>query len=79
MCRSKPQPNSGKYYKQNNFCEEENVSSEQASPASEMGMFYTKEQISGMSVTWEYISINNCKVKMQVDTGADSTVISSKI
>ena len=79
MCRSKPQPNSGKYNKQNNFCEEENVSSEQASPASEMGMFYTKEQIFSMSVTWEYISINNCKVKIQVDTGADSTVISSKI
>ena len=32
-----------------------------------------------MSSTWDYISINNCKVKMQVDTGADSTVISSKI
>ena len=32
-----------------------------------------------MSVTWEYISINNSKAKMQVDTGADSTVISSKI
>ena len=43
MCTSKPQPNSGKYNKQNNFCEEENVSSEQASPASEMGIFYTKE------------------------------------
>ena len=71
MCRSKPQPNSAKYNKQNNFCEEENVSSEQASPAS--------EQIFSMSVTWENISINNCKVKMQVDTGADSTVISSKI
>ena len=78
MCGSKPQPNSGEYNKQNNICEE-NVSSEQASPASEMGMFYTKEQIFSMSVTWEYISINNCKVKMQVDTGADSTVISSKI
>ena len=44
-----------------------------------MGMFYTKEQIFRMSVTWEYISINNCKVKMQVDTSAASTVISSKI
>ena len=32
-----------------------------------------------MSVTWEYISKNKCKVKMQVDTGADSTVILSKI
>ena len=42
-------------------------------------MFYTKEQIFSISVTWEYISINNYKVKMQVDTGADSTVISSKI
>ena len=41
-------------------------------------MFYTKEQIFSMSATWEYISIKNCKVKMQVDTGADSTVISSK-
>ena len=51
MCRSKPQQNSGKYNKQNNFCEEENVSSEQASPASEMGMFYAKEQIFSLSVT----------------------------
>ena len=42
--RSKPGPNSGKYNKQNIFCEEENVSSEQASPASEMGIFYTKEK-----------------------------------
>ena len=79
MWRSKSLPNSGNYNKQNNFCEEENVPSEQPSPASEMGMFYTKEQIFSMSVTWEYISINNCKIKMQVDTGADSTVISSKI
>ena len=79
MCRSKPTPNSGKYNKQNNFCEEENVSSGQASRAFVMGKFYTKEQIFSMSLTWEYISINNCKVKMQVDTGADNTVISSKI
>ena len=78
MCKSKPQPISGKYNKQNNFCEEENDSSEQAFSASEMGMFYNKEEIFSMSVTWEYISINNCKVKMQVDTGADSTVKSSK-
>ena len=68
MCRSKPPPNSGKYNRQNNFCEEENVSSEQASLASEIGMFYSEEQIFSMSVTWEYISINNCRVKMQVDT-----------
>ena len=75
MCRSKPQPNSGEYNKQKNYCEEENNSSEQASPASEMGMFCTKEQIFSMCATWEYISINNRKVKMQVETGADSTVI----
>ena len=41
MCTSKPQPKSGKYNKQNIFCGEENVFSEQASPPSEMGMFYT--------------------------------------
>ena len=29
-----------------------------------------------MSARWEYISIKNCKVKMQVDKGADSTLIS---
>ena len=52
ICRSKSQPNSDKYNKQNNFCEEENVSSEQASPASEMGRFYAKEQILSMRVTW---------------------------
>ena len=78
MCRSKPLPNSGKYNKQNNFCEEEDNSSEQASPASQMGMFYTKEKIISKCATWEYISINNCTIKLQVDTGADSTVLSSK-
>ena len=51
ICRSNPRPNSGKYNKQNNFCEEENNSSEQASPASEMGIFYTKEQIFSMAAT----------------------------
>ena len=44
-----------------------------------MVMFYANEQIFSMSVTWQYISINNCKIKLQVDAGADSTVISSKI
>ena len=76
MCRGKPQPNSGKYKKQNNFCEEGNNNSEQASPASKMGIFHTEEQISSMSAYWEHISIKNCKVKMQVYTGADRTVIS---
>ena len=78
MCTSKPQPNSGKFTEQNDFCEEEKISSDQATPSSEMGIFYTKEQTFSVSVTWEYISISNCKVKMQVDTNADSTVISSK-
>ena len=54
-------------------------SSEKASPASEMGVFYANEQTFNMSATRENISINNCKLKKQVDTGADSTVISSKI
>ena len=61
------------------FAKKENVSSEQASPASEVGMFYTKKQIFSMSLTWEYISINNCKLKLQVDTGADSAMVLSKI
>ena len=51
MCRSKPQPNSVKYNKKNHFCEEENVNSERKFPASEMGMFYSKEHIFSMSVT----------------------------
>ena len=32
-----------------------------------------------MSATWESISMNNCKVKVQAGTGAHSTVISSKL
>ena len=79
MCRSKPQPISGKYNKQNSFCEAEKIFSEKASPTSEMGNFYSKDQILSMSATWEYISLSNCKVKMQVDTGLDRTVISLKI
>ena len=47
------------------------------SPASEMEMFYTKEQIFSMSATWEYISIINCKVKTHVITGAGCTPLSS--
>ena len=30
-----------------------------------------------MSLTWEYITIKDKKTKMQVDTGADSTLLSS--
>ena len=32
-----------------------------------------------MWVTWEYITVKDHKIKMQVNTGADSTVISSLI
>ena len=39
----------------------------------------TRENVFNMSVTWEYITIKDHKIKMQVDTGADSTVISSLI
>ena len=78
MCRSKPQPNSGKYNKQKRFYEE-NISSEQASSVSEMGMFFTKKHFLSMSVTWESISINNCKVKMLEDTVADRIVTALEI
>ena len=73
-CRSKPQQNSGQYSEQNIFCEE-NSSSEQSppSPASETGMCYTKEQIFSMPAIWEVISLKNCQVKVQLDTGADSS------
>ena len=44
-----------------------------------MGMFSIKKQIFSMSAIWEYISISNCKLKMQIDKSKDSTVISTKI
>ena len=43
----------------------------------EMGSYYTRENVFNMSVTWEYITVKDHKIKMQVDTGADITVISS--
>ena len=43
-----------------------------------MGKFYTKEQIFSMSAIREYIK-KNWKIKMQVDTGADSTVLLTKL
>ena len=42
-------------------------------------MHYTRENVFKMSVTWEYITVKDHKIKMQVNTGADSTVISSLI
>ena len=76
MCRSKTQPKSGKSDQHNNFCEEEGKLSGQSSSEMEMGMYYTRENVYNMSVTWEYITVKDHKIKMQVDTGADSTMIS---
>ena len=79
MCRSKTQPKSGKSDQHNNFCEEKGKLPGQTSSEMEMGMYYTRENVFSMSVTWEYITVKDHKIKMQVDTGADSTVISSLI
>ena len=77
MCRSKTQPKSGKSDQHNNFCEEEGKLSGQTLSEIEMGMYYTRENVVNMSVTWEYITVEDHKVKMQVDTAADSSLISS--
>ena len=79
MCRSKTQPKSGKSDQHNNFCEEEGKMSGQTASEMDMGRYYTRESVFNMSVTWEYITVKDHKTKMQVDTGADSTVISSLI
>ena len=49
----------------------------QTSSEMEMELYYTQENVFNMSVTWEYITVKDRKIKMHVDTGADSTVISS--
>ena len=79
MCRSKPQPKSGKSDPHNNFFEEEGKLPGQTSSEMEMGMYYTRENVFNLSVTWECITVKDFKKKMQVDTGADSTVTSSLI
>ena len=79
MCRSKTQPKSGKSDQHNNFCEEEVKLPGQTSSEMEMGMYYTRENVFNMSLKWEYIIVKDNKIKKQVDTGADSTVISSLI
>ena len=79
MCRSKTQPKSGTYDQHNNFCEEEGKLPGQTSSEMEMGMYYIRENVFNMSVTWEYITVKDHKIKMHVDTGADSTVILSLI
>ena len=78
-CRSKTQSKSGKSDQHNKFCEEEGELFGQTSSEKEMGLYYTQENVFNMSVTWEYITVKDHKIKMQVDTGTDSTVISSLI
>ena len=79
MCRSKTQRKSVKSDQYNNFCEEEGKLFGQTSSKMEMGMYCTRENVFKTSVTWEYITVKDHKMKMQVDTDADSTVISSLI
>ena len=43
----------------------------------EMGIYYTREDVFNMSRTFELITVKDHKIKMQFDTGADSTVTSS--
>ena len=76
---SRVQPKSGKSDQLNNFCDEEGKLFVQTSSETLMGMYYARENVLNMSVTWEYITAKDHKIKMQVDTGADSTVISSLI
>ena len=50
---------------------------EQTTTASELG-FFNKQKIFCTSLTVEYISKIGCKLKLQLDTGANSTMISSE-
>ena len=79
MRRSKTHPKSGLSDHQNSFCEEERKLSGQTSSEMETGMYYARENVFNMSVTWEYNKVKDHKTEMQVDTGADSTMISSLI
>ena len=79
MGRSKTQPKTGKSDQYNSFCEEEGKLSDQTSSEMDMGMYYTRENVFNMSGTLKYITVKDHKIKRQVDTGADSTVISSLI
>ena len=79
ICRTKTQPTSGMSDQRNNFCEEEGKLSGQTSSEMEKGMYYIGENVFYMSVTWEYITVKDHKIKMQFDTGPDSTVLSSLI
>ena len=45
----------------------------------EMGLYFTRENVFNMSLTLDYLTVKDHKLKLQVDTGADSTVISSLV
>ena len=79
MYRSKTQPKSGKSDQHNNFCEKEGNFVWSYIIRNGDEMYYTREIVFNTSVTWEYITVKNHKIKMQFDTSADSTVISSLI
>ena len=64
--QKKTQPKSDKSDQHNNFCEKEGTLSGQTSFEIEMGMYYTRENVFNMSVTWEYITVKEHKKKMQM-------------
>ena len=64
MCRSKTQPKSGKSDQHNNFCEAEGKLSGQTSSKMEIGMYYTRENVFNMPITWEYIKVRDHTIKM---------------
>ena len=61
MCRSKTQRKSGKSDQHNNFFEEEGKLSGQTSSEMEIRIYYTRENVFNMSVTWEYIRVKDRK------------------
>ena len=73
MCRNKNQSRSGKSEQHNIFCEEEGMSGPISSE------LRTLENVFFVSATREYISVKEHKLKVKLDTGADSTLISSFI
>ena len=76
-CRSKAQPRSVNYNQHNNFCKEEGKLSGETYSEIIMGLDYEQENVFNMSVTWEYNTVKDHKIKRQIETGSDSAVISS--
>ena len=65
------------YNQHNSFCKEEGKLSGQTSSEIKMGLDYQQENVFNMSVTWEYNTVKDHKIKRKIDTGSDSAVISS--